>query len=79
MEGYAKLIALVHISLIEVKCVAFWGKSDASNLKMSNTPSHLEVMALMEKLRVELAKIRERTTGNDAPPEYGHSCEHRYS
>ena len=48
VEGYAKLIALGHISLIEVKCVAFCGKSDASNLKMSNTPWHHEVMALME-------------------------------
>jgi tRNA wybutosine-synthesizing protein 1 len=38
VKGYAKLIALGHVSLVEVKGATFCGKSDLSNLNMSNTP-----------------------------------------
>ena len=76
VEGYAKLIALGHTSLVEVKGVTFCGKSDASNLNMSNTPWHHEVVALTENLRDELAKLREQ---DDQIPEYGLACEHKHS
>jgi tRNA wybutosine-synthesizing protein 1 len=38
IAGYAKLIALGRVTtLVEIKGVTFCGKSDASNLNMSNT------------------------------------------
>lgn len=76
VEGYAKLIALGHTSLVEVKGVTFCGKSDASNLNMSNTPWHHEVVTLTVNLRDELAKLREQ---DDQIPEYGLACEHKHS
>jgi tRNA wybutosine-synthesizing protein 1 len=78
VEGYAKLIALGHVSLVEVKGVTFCGKSDASNLNMSNTPWHHEVVALTQTLQQELAKLRATAT-KDPPPEYGLACEHKHS
>jgi tRNA wybutosine-synthesizing protein 1 len=78
VEGYAKLIALGHVSLVEVKGVTFCGKSDASNLNMSNTPWHHEVVALTQNLQKELAKLRQEAT-DDPPPEYGLACEHKHS
>jgi tRNA wybutosine-synthesizing protein 1 len=78
IEGYAKLIALGKVSLIEVKGVTFCGVSDASNLNMSNTPWHHEVVELVETLKNELDKLRE-IGGPDAPPEYGLACEHKHS
>jgi len=76
VEGYAQLIALGKVSLVEVKGVTFCGKSDASNLNMSNTPWHHEVVQLTTKLKEELAKIR--AEGGDVP-EYGLACEHKHS
>ena len=76
--GYAKLIALGKVSLIEVKGVTFCGKSDASNLNMSNTPWHHEVIDLCRNLKMELDRMREEG-GPDAPPEYDLCCEHRHS
>jgi tRNA wybutosine-synthesizing protein 1 len=78
VEGYAKLIALGKVSLVEVKGVTFCGKSDASNLNMSNTPWHHEVVALTQKLKLEIDKIRV-VGGNDVPPEYEIACEHKHS
>lgn len=78
VEGYAKLIALGHVSLVEVKGVTFCGKSDASNLNMSNSPWHHEVVTLTKNLQKELAKLRQEAT-HDAPPEYGLACEHKHS
>jgi tRNA wybutosine-synthesizing protein 1 len=78
VEGYAKLIALGHVSLVEVKGVTFCGKSDASNLNMSNTPWHHEVVALTQNLQKELAKLRQEAK-DDPPPEYGLACEHKHS
>jgi tRNA wybutosine-synthesizing protein 1 len=78
IAGYAKLIALGKVSLIEVKGVTFCGVSDASNLNMSNTPWHHEVVELVETLKYELDKLRE-IGGPDAPPEYGLACEHKHS
>jgi len=76
VEGYAQLIALGKVSLVEVKGVTFCGKSDASNLNMSNTPWHHEVIQLTTKLKEELAKLR--AEGKDVP-EYGLACEHKHS
>lgn len=78
VEGYAKLIALGHCSLVEVKGVTFCGKSDASNLNMSNSPWHHEVVALTQTLQKELAKLTAQG-GNDVPPLYGLACEHKHS
>jgi len=61
IAGYAKLIALGHCSLVEVKGVTFCGKSDASNLNMSNTPWHHEVIGLVRNLQEDLQKIRDET------------------
>ncbi|KAG7364910.1 radical SAM superfamily-domain containing protein [Nitzschia inconspicua] len=78
VEGYAKLIALGKVSLIEIKGVTFCGKSDASNLNMSNTPWHHEVVELCRTLKMELDRLRQRG-GTDAPPEYDLACEHKHS
>ena len=48
--GYARLIALGHCSLVEVKGVTFCGKSDASNLNMSNTPWHHQAVQITRLL-----------------------------
>ena len=77
-EGYAELIALGHVSLVEVKGVTFCGKSDASNLTMSNSPWHHEVVALTQNLQKELAKMT-AAGGPDAPPLYDVACEHKHS
>ena len=58
IDGYAKLIALGHVSLVEIKGVTFCGKSDASNLNMSNTPWHHEVIGLARTLKEHLDKLR---------------------
>ena len=87
IEGYAKLVALGHCSLVEVKGVTFCGKSDASNLNMSNTPWHHEVVALTQTLQKELLKLRnaqiKKNSTNDPVvdliPEYGLACEHKHS
>ena len=80
VEGYAKLIALGHCSLVEVKGVTFCGKSDASNLNMSNTPWHHEVVALTTRLRDELNRMHEEAVDKDnAPPRYELACEHKHS
>jgi len=80
VEGYAKLIALGHCSLVEVKGVTFCGKSDASNLNMSNTPWHHEVIILCRTLQKELAKLRDAMVDSeDKIPEYGLACEHKHS
>mmetsp|Transcript_28757 Transcript_28757/g.67529 ORF Transcript_28757/g.67529 Transcript_28757/m.67529 type:complete len:323 (+) Transcript_28757:104-1072(+) len=76
VEGYAKLIALGKVSLVEVKGVTFCGKSDASNLNMSNTPWHHEVVDLVKNLKQELDKLR--LAGEDVP-EYDLACEHKHS
>jgi len=76
IEGYAKLIALGKVSLVETKGVTFCGKSDASNLNMSNTPWHHEVVDLVKNLKVELDKLR--LAGEDVP-EYDIACEHKHS
>jgi tRNA wybutosine-synthesizing protein 1 len=62
--------------------VTFCGKSDASNLNMTNTPWHHEVVELTRNLKAELDKLRARSRdsgGGDAPPEYDIACEHRHS
>ncbi|GKY92492.1 hypothetical protein MPSEU_000219600 [Mayamaea pseudoterrestris] len=76
ISGYAQLIALGKVSLVEVKGVTFCGKSDASNLNMTNTPWHHEVVELTRTLRDELAKLKD--AGVDVP-EYGLACEHKHS
>ena len=78
VAGYAKLIALGHVSLVELKGVTFCGKSDASNLNMSNSPWHHEVVELTKTLKLELDKIR-AAAGGDALPEYDLACEHKHS
>jgi len=76
IAGYAKLIALGKVSLVETKGVTFCGKSDASNLNMSNTPWHHEVIDLVRNLKFELDKLR--LAGEDVP-EYDIACEHKHS
>lgn len=78
IEGYAKLIALGHCSFVEVKGVTFCGKSDASNLNMSNTPWHHEVVQLCTNLRTELNKLKQKK-GYDDLPDYDLACEHKHS
>lgn len=79
IAGYAELIALGHVSLVEVKGVTFCGKSDASNLNMTNTPWHHEVVALTTTLKEELDKLRKKQGANPTLPEYDLACEHRHS
>ncbi len=63
-----------------MKGVTFCGKSDASNLNMTNSPWHHEVVALAQKLQGELAKLREAANDNEEKiPEYGLACEHKHS
>jgi tRNA wybutosine-synthesizing protein 1 len=76
VSGYAKLIALGHVSLVEIKGVTFCGKSDASNLNMSNSPWHHEVVDLAKTLQAELNRIRE---ADGAVPQYDLACEHKHS
>jgi tRNA wybutosine-synthesizing protein 1 len=76
ISGYAELIALGEVSLVEVKGVTFCGKSDASNLNMTNTPWHHEVVELTRTLKDELAKMR---VNNSSIPEYDLACEHKHS
>lgn len=78
IEGYAKLVALGHVSLVEVKGVTFCGKSDASNLNMSNTPWHHEVVELTRTLKLELEKLRSQDGYQDLP-KYDLACEHKHS
>ena len=75
--GYARLIALGRVSLVEVKGVTFCGKSDASNLNMTNTPWHHEVIALVQTLRQALRQVQQ-TTHPDLPA-YDIACEHKHS
>ncbi|KAK1746966.1 S-adenosyl-L-methionine-dependent tRNA 4-demethylwyosine synthase [Skeletonema marinoi] len=60
-----------------VKGVTFCGKSDASNLNMSNSPWHHEVLQFTKLLLKELNAIREG--GDDLMPEYDLACEHKHS
>jgi len=82
IEGYAELVALGKVSLVEVKGVTFCGKSDASNLNMSNSPWHHEVVDLVKNLRTELQRIRQKAIDRgdtDILPEYDLACEHKHS
>ena len=79
VEGYAQLIALGHVSLVEIKGVTFCGKSDASNLNMTNTPWHHEVVDLARTLKVELDKVRSQEGADNCIPEYDLACEHKHS
>mmetsp|Transcript_519 Transcript_519/g.782 ORF Transcript_519/g.782 Transcript_519/m.782 type:complete len:814 (+) Transcript_519:166-2607(+) len=76
VSGYAKLVALGQVSLVEVKGVTFCGKSDASNLNMSNSPWHHEVVDLVKTLKHELEKLRKV---DSSIPEYDIACEHKHS
>eukprot|EP00578_Thalassiosira_sp_NH16_P024242 CAMPEP_0181102576 /NCGR_PEP_ID=MMETSP1071-20121207/14394_1 /TAXON_ID=35127 /ORGANISM="Thalassiosira sp., Strain NH16" /LENGTH=598 /DNA_ID=CAMNT_0023185569 /DNA_START=160 /DNA_END=1953 /DNA_ORIENTATION=+ len=76
--GYARLLALGQCSLVEVKGVTFCGKSDASNLNMTNTPWHHEVVEFSRILLEELNALRAEG-GDDVVPEYDLSCEHKHS
>jgi tRNA wybutosine-synthesizing protein 1 len=78
ISGYARLIALGQCSLVEVKGVTFCGKSDASNLNMTNTPWHHEVVEFSKILLREMAAIREEG-GDDPMPEYDLACEPKHS
>ena len=78
IDGYADLIALGQVSFVEIKGVTFCGTSDASNLNMSNSPWHHEVVEFADKLRKRLQVLTERG-GGDPPPLYGLACEHKHS
>jgi tRNA wybutosine-synthesizing protein 1 len=84
IDGYADLITLGHCSFIEVKGVTFCGTSDASNLNMSNSPWHHEVVEFTEKLKKRLNVLHERHIAGGgseatAPPRYGLACAHKHS
>lgn len=73
MEGYAKLIADIRPELIEIKGVTFCGKSDASDIRMTNVPWHSEV----RQFSIALCKrVSDLLNGDDA---YGVACEHKHS
>ena len=78
IDDYASLIALGRVSFVELKGVTFCGTSDASNLNISNSPWHHEVVEFAEKLRDRLKVLTDRG-GRDPPPLYDISCEHRHS
>lgn len=62
--------------------VTFCGKSDASNLNMTNTPWHHEVVELTRTLKREIDSLRAKRVAAgapDVPPEYDIACEHRHS
>jgi len=67
IADYARLVALGEPSFIEVKGVTFCGKSDGSDLRMTNVPFHMEVKRFCEKLCSYLI--------ND----YELACEHEHS
>jgi len=77
VSGYAQLITLGRVSLVEVKGVTFCGKSDASHLNMSNTPWHFEVVELLRSLQQGLQILRD--TVDPTIPEYDIACEHKHS
>jgi len=82
VEGYAKLVALGQCSFVELKGVTFCGKSDASNLNMSNSPWHHEVVSLAQNLQKALYKLRTENFGENAAdliPEYDIACAHQHS
>ena len=79
IEGYANLVALGQVSFVELKGVTFCGTSDASNLNMSNSPFHHEVLEFTEKLRLKLKELTFREGNPDPPPLYGIACEHKHS
>ena len=76
ISGYAELIALGHVSLVEMKGVTYCGKSDASNLNMTNSPFHHEVVELAKNLKQELEKLRKE---DKSIPQYDLACEHVHS
>jgi tRNA wybutosine-synthesizing protein 1 len=78
IQGYANLIDLGKVSLVEIKGVTFCGKSDASNLNMSNSPWHHEVIALAQTIQQKLEEMT-KAGGPNAPPLYGVACEHKHS
>jgi tRNA wybutosine-synthesizing protein 1 len=95
VSGYAELIALGRVSLVEMKGVTYCGKSDASSLNMTNTPFHHEVVALARDLKAELGKFRAEQQrylqeqsrlgaatmqqAMELIPEYDFACEHQHS
>ncbi|GMI44510.1 hypothetical protein TrCOL_g10384 [Triparma columacea] len=78
IDDYADLVALGRVSFVEMKGVTFCGTSDASNLNMSNSPWHHEVVEFAEKLRRRL-KVLHGRGGMEACPEYELACEHKHS
>ena len=73
ISGYAELIALGEPTLVEVKGVTFFGKSDASDLTMANCPWHHEVEAFCKELAARLAK------DHPSCPRYEVACAHKHS
>merc|ERR1719277_1203351 len=66
---YARLVQLGKPDFIEIKSVTFCGESKASNLTISNTPWHEEVMAFAESVL-----SHEGLAAN-----YELACEHQHS
>lgn len=72
IQGYAELISLGLCHLVEIKGVTYCGKSGGSNLNMSNSPWHHEIISFAQAVRTQL---------NTLPnvPKYGIACEHKHS
>lgn len=72
LKGYAELVALGAVTLVEIKGVTFCGNSPASNLTMESCPWYHEILEFGNRLLAELRKLP------DAPP-YDIACAHQHS
>ena len=72
IKGYAELISLGLCHLVEIKGVTYCGKSGGSNLNMSNSPWHHEIISFAQALLKQLNTIPHI-------PQYGLACEHKHS
>ena len=72
IQGYAELISLGICHLVEIKGVTYCGKSSGSNLNMSNSPWHHEIISFAQALLKQLNNIPHM-------PQYGLACEHKHS
>jgi len=76
LDGYARLVLRTMPDLVEIKGVTFCGKSEASDLRMSDVPWHHEVRAFAEQLcaRVHELSDEEGFEGYGMASEHAHSC-----
>jgi len=81
LDGYARLVVSSQPDMVEVKGVTFCGKSDASDLRITDVPWLSEVRAFCEQLAArveEMAAERARAAG-EAVATYGLASCHGHS